>query len=34
MTPVVRLIGQQAWQLDDLAEQVERSFKPQPGRPG
>jgi NAD(P)-dependent dehydrogenase (short-subunit alcohol dehydrogenase family) len=34
MTPVVRLIGQEAWQLDDLAEQVERSFRPQPGRPG
>ena len=32
--PVVRLIGQQPWDLDDLAEQVERSFKPQPGRPG
>jgi NAD(P)-dependent dehydrogenase (short-subunit alcohol dehydrogenase family) len=30
--PVVRLIGQQAWELDDLAEQVERSFQPQPGR--
>jgi NAD(P)-dependent dehydrogenase (short-subunit alcohol dehydrogenase family) len=32
-SPVVRLIGQQPWQLDDLAEQVERSFKPAPGRP-
>jgi NAD(P)-dependent dehydrogenase (short-subunit alcohol dehydrogenase family) len=27
--PVVRLIGQEPWQLDDLAEQVERSFRPQ-----
>jgi NAD(P)-dependent dehydrogenase (short-subunit alcohol dehydrogenase family) len=26
--PVVRLIGQEPWQLDDLAEQVERSFRP------
>jgi NAD(P)-dependent dehydrogenase (short-subunit alcohol dehydrogenase family) len=32
MSPVVRLIGQEAWHLDDLAEQVERSFRPQPGR--
>src|SRR5271166_5353099 len=32
MSPVVRLIGQEAWYLDDLAEQVERSFRPQPGR--
>ncbi len=32
--PVVRLIGHEAWELDDLAEQVERSFKPQPGRQG
>ena len=29
---VVRLIAQEPWQLDDLAEQVERSFKPTPGR--
>jgi NAD(P)-dependent dehydrogenase (short-subunit alcohol dehydrogenase family) len=26
--PVVRLIGQEPWELDDLAEQVERSFRP------
>src|SRR5580658_779528 len=26
--PVIRLIGQEPWQLDDLAEQVERSFRP------
>jgi NAD(P)-dependent dehydrogenase (short-subunit alcohol dehydrogenase family) len=34
MSPVVRLIGQEPWQLDDLAAQVERSFRPaqQPGR--
>ncbi len=32
--PVVRLIGRDAWEIDDLAAQVERSFKPQPGRPG
>ena len=32
--PVVRLIGQEAWDLDSLAEQVERSFQPQPGRQG
>jgi NAD(P)-dependent dehydrogenase (short-subunit alcohol dehydrogenase family) len=31
--PVVRLIGHEPWQLDDLAEQVERSFRPVPGRP-
>src|SRR5262249_44858002 len=30
--PVVRLIGQEPWQLHDLAEQVERSFRPAPGR--
>jgi NAD(P)-dependent dehydrogenase (short-subunit alcohol dehydrogenase family) len=30
--PVVRLIGQQPWHLDDLAEQVERSFRTAPGR--
>jgi len=28
MTPVVRLIGEQPWQLDELADQVERSFRP------
>ncbi len=33
MSPVVRLIGEQPWQLDDLADQVERSFRPTPGRP-
>jgi NAD(P)-dependent dehydrogenase (short-subunit alcohol dehydrogenase family) len=33
MAPVVRLIGQEPWQLDDLTEQVERSFRPTPGRP-
>jgi NAD(P)-dependent dehydrogenase (short-subunit alcohol dehydrogenase family) len=34
MSPTVRLIGQEPWQLDDLAAQVERSFRPpqQPGR--
>jgi NAD(P)-dependent dehydrogenase (short-subunit alcohol dehydrogenase family) len=34
MSPVVRLIGQQPWELDDLAAQVERSFRTtqQPGR--
>jgi hypothetical protein len=34
MTPTVRLIGQEPWQLDDLADQVERSFRsaPAPGR--
>ena len=32
LAPVVRLIGQQPWELDNLAAQVERSFKPQPGR--
>jgi NAD(P)-dependent dehydrogenase (short-subunit alcohol dehydrogenase family) len=32
MSPVVRLLSQEPWQLDDLAEQVERSFKPTPGR--
>jgi NAD(P)-dependent dehydrogenase (short-subunit alcohol dehydrogenase family) len=30
--PVVRLLSQQPWDLDDLAEQVERSFKAAPGR--
>jgi NAD(P)-dependent dehydrogenase (short-subunit alcohol dehydrogenase family) len=33
MAPVVRLIGQEPWQLDDLAAQVERSFQPIAGRP-
>jgi len=34
MSPVVRLIGQEPWDLDDLAAQVERSFRTtqQPGR--
>jgi hypothetical protein len=32
MSPVVRLLSQEPWELDDLAEQVERSFKPS-GRP-
>jgi NAD(P)-dependent dehydrogenase (short-subunit alcohol dehydrogenase family) len=27
--PVVRLIGNEPWELDELAEQVERSFRPQ-----
>jgi NAD(P)-dependent dehydrogenase (short-subunit alcohol dehydrogenase family) len=33
-TPVVRLIGDQPWQLDELAAQVEKSFRtvPTPGR--
>jgi len=33
MAPVVRLIGQEPWQLGELADQVERSFKPIAGRP-
>jgi NAD(P)-dependent dehydrogenase (short-subunit alcohol dehydrogenase family) len=34
MSPVARLIGQEPWELDDLAAQVERSFRTtqQPGR--
>ncbi|MGH3304466.1 MAG: SDR family NAD(P)-dependent oxidoreductase [Streptosporangiaceae bacterium] len=34
MTPVVRVIGQEPWELDDLAAEVERSFRPAsvPGR--
>jgi NAD(P)-dependent dehydrogenase (short-subunit alcohol dehydrogenase family) len=34
MAPTVRLIGQEPWQLDDLAAEVERSFRsaPSPGR--
>ena len=32
MAPVVRLIGQEPWELEDLAAQVERSFRPTPGR--
>src|SRR5271166_3768322 len=32
MAPVVRLIGEEPWQLDGLGEQIERSFKPAPGR--
>jgi NAD(P)-dependent dehydrogenase (short-subunit alcohol dehydrogenase family) len=31
MAPVVRLIADQPWQLDDLAAQVERSFRPAAG---
>src|SRR5215471_15351396 len=31
MAPVVRLIGEQPWELDDLAAQVERSFRPAAG---
>jgi NAD(P)-dependent dehydrogenase (short-subunit alcohol dehydrogenase family) len=30
--PVVRLLNEQPWELDELAEQVERSFRPAPGR--
>jgi NAD(P)-dependent dehydrogenase (short-subunit alcohol dehydrogenase family) len=30
--PVVRLLSEQPWQLDELAEQVERSFRAAPGR--
>jgi NAD(P)-dependent dehydrogenase (short-subunit alcohol dehydrogenase family) len=30
--PVVRLLSEQPWQLDELADQVERSFRPAPGR--
>jgi NAD(P)-dependent dehydrogenase (short-subunit alcohol dehydrogenase family) len=32
MAPVVRLIAEEPWQLEELGEQVERSFKPTPGR--
>ncbi len=32
MSPVVRLLSQEPWELDDLADQVERSFRPAPGR--
>jgi NAD(P)-dependent dehydrogenase (short-subunit alcohol dehydrogenase family) len=32
MAPVVRLLSQEPWELGDLAEQVERSFRPTPGR--
>ena len=31
MSPVVRLIAEQPWELDDLAAQVERSFRPAAG---
>jgi hypothetical protein len=31
MSPVVRLIAGQPWDLDDLAAQVERSFRPAAG---
>jgi NAD(P)-dependent dehydrogenase (short-subunit alcohol dehydrogenase family) len=30
-TPVVRLIAEQPWELDELAAQVERSFRPAAG---
>jgi len=30
MSPVVRLIAEQPWDLDDLAAEVERSFRPTP----
>ncbi|HEY7323554.1 MAG TPA: SDR family NAD(P)-dependent oxidoreductase [Streptosporangiaceae bacterium] len=33
MSPTVRLIAEQPWDLDDLAAEVERSFRPG-GRPG
>jgi NAD(P)-dependent dehydrogenase (short-subunit alcohol dehydrogenase family) len=32
--PVIRLIGRQAWQLDELADEIERSFRPAAGRQG
>jgi NAD(P)-dependent dehydrogenase (short-subunit alcohol dehydrogenase family) len=32
MAPVVRLLSQEPWELDELSEQVERSFRPAPGR--
>jgi NAD(P)-dependent dehydrogenase (short-subunit alcohol dehydrogenase family) len=34
MSPTARLIGQEPWELDDLAAEVERSFRsaPMPGR--
>jgi len=32
MAPVVRLLSQEPWELDELGEQVERSFRPTPGR--
>jgi NAD(P)-dependent dehydrogenase (short-subunit alcohol dehydrogenase family) len=32
--PVIRLIGQQPWRLDDLADEMERSFRPAAGRQG
>jgi NAD(P)-dependent dehydrogenase (short-subunit alcohol dehydrogenase family) len=35
MSPVVRLLNQEPWELDELADQIERSFpagKPAPGR--
>jgi NAD(P)-dependent dehydrogenase (short-subunit alcohol dehydrogenase family) len=33
-SPVVRLLSQQPWQLDELATQVEKSFRPAPATPG
>jgi NAD(P)-dependent dehydrogenase (short-subunit alcohol dehydrogenase family) len=32
MNPVVRLLSQEPWELDELGDQVERSFRPAPGR--
>jgi NAD(P)-dependent dehydrogenase (short-subunit alcohol dehydrogenase family) len=32
--PVIRLIGTQPWRLDELAEEIERSFRPVAGRQG
>jgi len=32
MAPVVRLLSQEPWELEELGEQVERSFRPTPGR--
>jgi NAD(P)-dependent dehydrogenase (short-subunit alcohol dehydrogenase family) len=31
--PVIRVVGTEPWELDDLADQVERSFGPLLGRP-
>jgi NAD(P)-dependent dehydrogenase (short-subunit alcohol dehydrogenase family) len=30
--PVIRLLSEQPWELDELADQIERSFRPAPGR--
>ena len=32
MSPVVRLLAEEPWDLDHLAAEVERSFRPTPGR--